>query len=151
MREFGKIVLTSLFAAFLVATMTASYSFAQLAPEARGKFTLPFEAHWGTLDLKPGTYSFTLKRESGITLFAVQQGQQSVGWVLTSFTAPADPAQHPDAELFCTRHDNACAIHALVMPWKGVYYFNVLGLPKQLRAQQTPAWTETVPVLLAEK
>ncbi len=150
MRRHGKITQRFLLAAFLVAAVTASCSFAQSAVEARGKFTLPFEAHWGTLDLKPGNYSFSLrKEESGLTLFAVEEGQKPLGWVFTSFTAPIDPAQQSDAALFCARHDGACAIHALVMPSKGVFYFNVPGMPKQLQAQNAPN-SQSVPVLLAE-
>jgi hypothetical protein len=151
MRMYGKVVRSFLIAAFLVATAAASRSFAQSAAETRGRFTLPFEAHWGTLDLKPGTYSFALRKESGITLFTVEQGQQRIGWVLTSYTGAIDPGQRPDAEFFCTRNAGACAIHALVMPWRGVYYFNVPGASKQFQAQQTPGSTETVPVLLAQK
>lgn len=138
-------------AGLVAATVFAGGSFSQSMTETgRGSFTLPFEAHWGTLDLKPGAYWFSVRHEeSGKSLIAVKQGQQQVGWVLTSFTSDANASQDSDAALFCSSNDGVCQVEALLMPSKPVYHFNVPAGSEQLQAQISKP--ESVPVLVAEK
>jgi hypothetical protein len=144
-----RIVPKFLLVALLAATAMAASSFTQsMGDTQHGSFTLPFEAYWGMLDLKPGSYSFDVSTTASGYLVGVQQGDRQVGWVPAAFvTAPIGSLEDSDGALLCVRYEGACAIRALKLPWQAVYYFNVVGGSKALQSQQT----ETVSVLYAEK
>lgn len=144
-----KIALKFLFVALLAATAMAGSSFTQsMGDTQHGSFTLPFEAYWGTLDLKPGAYSFDVSTTTSGYLVGVQQGDRQIGWVPAAFvTAPIGSLEDSDGALLCVRYEGACAIRALKLPWQAVYYFNVVGGSKALQSQET----DTVSVLYAEK
>ena len=144
-----KIVLKVLFVALIAATAMAGSSFTQsMGDTQHGSFTLPFEAYWGTMDLKAGAYSFDVSNTASGYLVGVQQGDRQVGWVSAAFvTAPIGSLEDSDGALLCVRHDGICAIRALKLPWQAVYYFNVVGGSKALASQDT----ETVSVLYAQK
>lgn len=144
-----KVALRFLFAALVAATVMAGSSFTQsMGDTQHGSFTLPFEAYWGTLDLKPGAYSFEVSNTASGYLVGVQQGDHQIGWVSAAFvTAPIGSLEDSNGALLCVRYEGACAIRALKLPWQAVYYFNVVGGSKALESQET----ETVSVLYAEK
>jgi len=142
-----KIVAKFLFAALLTATMAGS-SFTQSMGDAQhGSFTLSFEAYWGTLDLKPGSYTFDISTGASGYVVGVQQGDHQIGFVPAAFvTAPIGSLEDSDGALLCVRYEGACAIRALKLPFQAVYYFNVVGGSKALESQET----DTVSVLYAQ-
>jgi hypothetical protein len=144
-----KVVPKVMLVALLATTAMAGRTFTQsMGDTQHGSFTLPFEAYWGTLDLKPGAYSFDVSTTASGYLVGVQQGDRQVGWVTAAFvTAPIGSLEDSDGALLCVRYEGACAIRALKLPWQAVYYFNVVGGSKALQSQET----ETVSVLYAEK
>jgi hypothetical protein len=122
----GKNLVLKLVAVGLLAvTAMAGSSFAQSPSDVfTGSFTLPFEAHWGTVDLKPGTYSFSVTNENGLNLVRLKRNDQPIGFVLaSSFDARADDLS--SGGLLCAHHDGSNVIAALDMPWNGVYHFYV--------------------------
>lgn len=148
-----KTVLKLLAVGFLGLTAMAGSSFSQsMSDRQNGSFTLPFNAHWGTLDLKPGTYSFSVNREMDTDLVTVKRGDQAVGFVVaTLFTSSSESAQVSGGALLCASHNDACVISALAMPWKGVYHFYVPRGAKtsDVAAESNPA--HAIPVLFAQK
>jgi len=143
-----KFVLKFAIVAIVAATAMAGRSFPQsMGDTQHGSFTLPFEAYWGTLDLKPGSYSFDISATASGYLVGVEQGDRQVGWVSAAFvTAPIGSLEDSNGALLCVRYEGACAIRALKLPWQAVYYFNVVGGSKALESQET----DTVSVLYAQ-
>jgi hypothetical protein len=144
-RTRGSVVLKFLIVGLLAVTIVGAVSFSQSGTILKGQFTLPFQAHWGKLNLQPGTYSFAVKAENSTYLVSVQQGGHPIGLVLTSVY---DSTQRQDHALLCVRHDGACSVGALKMP-EGVFYFALPGGKTQV-AQQ-PDLIERVPILFAQK
>src|SRR5208337_3582110 len=65
--------------AVLAAGLSASLARAQ---EYEGKFTLPFEARWGTAVLPAGDYSFRLDPSQNPCIALVRQGTRGVAFVM---------------------------------------------------------------------
>jgi hypothetical protein len=153
MKTRDKFVLKLLAVGLLAATAMVGSSFSQSMSDRQiGSFTLPVEAHWGTLDLKPGSYSFSVQRDMLDTdLITVKQNNQPIGFVVASlFTSTPETTQLSRGALLCADHNGACVISALSMPWSGVYHFYVpRGAKVADVAASTPA--ETIPVLFAQK
>jgi hypothetical protein len=143
------IALRLVFAGLLAAATMVGASFAQSMSDAQhGSFTLPFEAYWGTLDLKPGNYSFDVTMTAAGYEVDVRQGDEEIGWVRAAFaTAPIGSLENSKGALLCVRYEGTCAIRALKLAGQEVYYFNVGGGTKALQSQET----DTVAVLYAEK
>jgi hypothetical protein len=139
-------------AAIAFAVMTGS-SFAQSMSDLRvGSFTLPFEAHWGTLDLKPGAYSFSVKNENGTDFVTVKQNEKLLGMVVsTTFTGLTERSSNAAGELLCAHHDGTAVITALDVPTKGVYSFYVPRGTSTTNVAQTRNPADSVPVLFAQK
>jgi hypothetical protein len=136
---------------FAALTALAGSSFAQeMKTPHVGSFTLPFEAHWGTVDLKPGAYSFSVKNEDGFDVVRVKRNNQPIGRVVaTTFDASKTPSRS-NGELLCAHHNGAAVVAALDMPGNGVYHFYVPRGTKTIVSQATnPA--DAVPVLFAQK
>ncbi len=138
-----------LMAGLLAATVWGAVAYSQSGPVARGKFSLPFEAQWGKLDLQPGNYSFDVKAENSSYIVTVEQGARPLGFVLTTTFASQEATGSQDQALLCVRHSGECSIGALKMS-NGVFYF---ALPGGQRAQfaKQPDLIERVPVLFAQK
>jgi hypothetical protein len=153
MKTREKIVLKLLVAATVAFTAMAGSSFTQSMLDMQvGSFTLPFEAHWGTLDLKPGAYSFSVKNENGMNWVMVKQNNRQVGFVeATIFTGLTEATGASGGELLCAHHDGTAVISALDVPWKGVYHFYVPRGTSTTSVAQTTDPSDSVPVLFAQK
>jgi hypothetical protein len=112
-----------------------------------GRFTLPFEAHWGKLNLQPGTYSFNVNSENSAYIIAVQQGNHPMGFVLATTFSSHEPSENP--ALLCVRHAGACSIGALKTQ-RGAFYFH-LPSGSMTQMAQEPGLIERIPVLYAQK
>ena len=147
----NKFALKLLVAGFTALTGLAGGSFAQSVSDPHsGSFTLPFEAHWGTVDLKPGAYSFSVRNENGVDLVRVKRNNQQIGFVVaTTFDASETPYRS-NGELLCAHHNGAAVIAALDMPGKGLYHFNApRRINTSIESQTNPA--DVVPVVFAQK
>ena len=51
------------------------------AQEVKGSFTLPFEAHWGSATLTPGSYSFTVNGTDGQRVLTLFRGMKAVALI----------------------------------------------------------------------
>jgi hypothetical protein len=61
-----------------------------------GNFTLPFQAHWGTLVLPPGDYSFTIDSLTPAGKIVVRRNGKNLGLIMigsvASYSAPGNSA-----------------------------------------------------------
>lgn len=146
-----KLVLKLLAVGLLAVTAVAGSSFAQsMSNRQNGSFTLPFEAHWGTLDLKPAAYSFSVADENGFHLVRVKRNNQQIGVVVATTFGAAETSGQSNGELLCAHHSGTAVIAALDMPSSGVYQFYVpRGTTISSVAQANPK--DVVPVLLAQR
>jgi hypothetical protein len=153
MKTREKIALKLLAAVIVAFTAMAGSSFTQSMSDVQvGSFTLPFEAHWGTLDLKPGAYSFSVKNENGMDLVVVKQNNRQVGLVVaTIFTGLTEATGASGGELLCAHHAGTAVISALDVPWKGVYHFYVPRGASPTSVAQMSNPTDSVRVLFAQK
>jgi hypothetical protein len=146
------VMLKLLLAALLAVTAVSAVSMAQSGPLTSGTFTLPFAAHWGTLNLQPGSYAFAVNAEGSSYIVNVrQQNGHGVGFVLTSSYNSRNAENLQDSSLLCLRHSGDCSIGALKVPSVGVFYFGVKGVSTSQVVEQKPELIERVPVLYAQK
>lgn len=130
----------ALIAFLAVAILTPSIG-AQMQASYRGQFTLPFDAKWGGIALRPGDYQFSVV---GFSTVHVRQGQKDLGTVLLqSYDTSKDKGENPS--LICIRHDATCAVRELELPRLGTFYFAVPKGQKALVAQQ-PELLQRVPI-----
>lgn len=117
-----------------------------------GHFTLPFEAHWGTVDLQPGTYSFTVENEFGSVkrVIHIYNGTKSVAMVLPEQFSDHDTDQIHQMELLVIRNSGTYNVRAMTMPNIGILYYPVPG-NKNVQITKGPELIERVPVELAAK
>ena len=117
-----------------------------------GHFTLPFEARWGTVDLQPGTYSFTVDHEFGNVKRAIHiyNGTKSVAMLLPEQFSEYNPDQIHETELLVIHNSGTYNVRAMTMPNIGVLYYSV---PNNKTAQITkgPELIERVPIEVAAK
>lgn len=148
----GKTVLKLLVAGAVAFTAMTGSSFSQSMSDVQtGSFTLPFEAHWGTLDLKPGAYWFSVKNENGTDLVTVKENNRQVGFVVATIFTGLKGTSMSGGELLCAHHDGAAVISALDVPWKGVYHFYVPRGANTSSVAQNSNSSDSVPVLFAQK
>jgi hypothetical protein len=111
---------------------------------AKGKFTLPFEAKWGMVALSTGDYKFSVDHIDLDGSILVTRGAQTVG-ILHAQAFDERENQSKNPELVCIRHDGKVTVRALRLPEVGTFYF---ALPKELKTlvAQQPQLIETVSV-----
>lgn len=122
--------LAGLFAVALAATiLSVGSALAQGIPsvEAAGKFTLPFEAHWGTATLPAGQYTFQAGRtEAGAEIVGVRGMAKGSPQAYISVTAHEPASSAGASELVCIRKGNSGTVGALVLTSLGeTMYFSI--------------------------
>lgn len=130
--------------------LTAAIGLAMMAPglhagpAARGKFTMPFDAHWGTTTLRTGDYTYSVDHITSNGMIFVYRGSQAVGLMHPQMFNDNDN-QSKNPELVCIRHDGIVTVRALRLPNVGTFYFS---LPKELKTlvAQQPELIETISV-----
>jgi hypothetical protein len=99
-----------------------------------GKFSLPFDAQWGSLVLPTDSYTFSLADfASRGTVLVYRQGQP-LGYVRAQFEPKLD--QSNDFKLVCVRHDGRVIVRELRTA-RGTFYFEVPKEFKTFVAKQT--------------
>jgi hypothetical protein len=135
---FSGVVLTAVIALAMIAPGLHA------GPAARGKFTMPFDAHWGRTTLRTGDYTFSVNHITSDGTILVYRGTQAMGIVLPQEFNDRDN-QSKNPELVCIRHDGIVTVRALRLPNVGTFYFS---LPKELKTlvAQQPELIETISV-----
>ena len=77
----------------------------------RGKFTLPFEAHWGNLVLPAGEYSFKVDDQTPTNTIIVTRDNRNLGFVL--ITSITDQPTSGKNELVAVSSGGAYAVSTL--------------------------------------
>jgi hypothetical protein len=136
-----------LFLAVLAAGLSAGLARAQ---EIGGKFTLPFEARWGTAVLPAGNYSFRVNASENPCMVSVSQGGRVVAFIMTSSTSRGEVAG--SSALIAVRGAESYRIRALRLAEAGVVlqYMPPKAERRQILAQK-PELFQRLPVLLAAK
>jgi hypothetical protein len=132
--------------AVLAAGLSASLARAQ---EYEGKFTLPFEAHWGTAVLPAGDYSFRVNPGEEPCMALVIQGRQGLALIMANSAAKGEVAG--STALIAVRSAGSYRIRALRLAEAGVVLeYSPPKAERQLLAQQ-PVLLQRVPVIAAGK
>ena len=110
----------------------------------KGKFTLPFDAQWGTATLPAGDYEFTIRSAASPTV-VVNQGTRYVAFVLTEGTNKDQ--SNKASELYVTRSGGRAAIRMLHSAELGTDFF--YNRPKAYGRELAgaPELIERIPVL----
>ena len=132
--------------AVLAAALSASLASAQ---NYEGKFTLPFEAHWGKAVLPAGDYTFRVNPSEPPCMVSVSHGRQIVAFILTSATSKGEVAG--SSALIAVRSAGSYSIRALQLAEPGmVLEYGPPKAERQILAQQ-PVLFQRVPVMAAGK
>jgi hypothetical protein len=132
--------------AVLAAALSASLASAQ---DYEGKFTLPFEAHWGRAVLPAGDYTFRVNPNQAPCMVSVSQGRQTLAFILTSDTTRGEVAG--SSALIAVRSAGSYRIRALQLAEVGVVLeYMPPKAERQILAQQ-PVLFQRVPVIAAGK
>jgi hypothetical protein len=123
--------------ALAVTALSVGSAFAQMnTPEARGTFTLPFEAHWGTATLPAGKYTFaegyTKVGEDMIQVTGEAKGSPRAV-VMAQSHGPSTSAD--TSELVCIREGKTGTVRALVLTSIGKTIYFSMPKNEQLLAQ----------------
>jgi len=132
--------------AVLAAGLSASLASAQ---EYQGKFTLPFEARWGSAVLPAGDYTFRVNASEDPCMVSVSQERQIVALILTSAATRGEVAG--SSALIAVRNAGNYRIRALQLAEAGVVLeYSLPKAERQLLAQQ-PVLFQRMPVIAAGK
>lgn len=126
--------------------VTCAFTAAAYAqPTFAGKFTLPYEVHWGQAVLPAGDYSIRMG-SSGPALISAKDGTMSV------FTQPPIVADSEDGGrcLTITRQGNERTVRSLNLPDQGKLVI-FAPLNKAEREAAKAGHLDTVPVITAQK
>ncbi|MGA2475854.1 MAG: hypothetical protein ABSF73_04460 [Terriglobia bacterium] len=133
--------------AVLAAGLSASLASAQ---DYEGKFTLPFEARWGTAVLPAGDYSFRINTNNYSCIALVSQGGRGVAFIMPDTAASRGEVAGSSA-LIAVRSAGSYRIRALRLAEAGVVLeYNPPKAERQILAQQ-PVLFQRVPVIAAGK
>jgi hypothetical protein len=110
-----------------------------------GKFTLPFEAHWGGLTLPAGDYSFQLNSSGhGSDMIVVLQGTRKLGFVMSE--AYNQAPQSEQSELIVTRSSGRARIVALHAGELGTDFYYHLPKAEGRLIASAPELIQRIPV-----
>ena len=98
----------------------------------RGKFTLPFAAHWGGLALAAGEYSFTADSLTNSTFVTIERGGQYLGNVMIAGVSYG--GSHNNYELVAVPVGQSYRISVLRLGHECVITFPI---PKREREQMS--------------
>jgi len=139
--------LSRLILLLIVTLATCAFSAAANAQSGfTGKFTLPYEVHWGTVVLPAGEYTISMNTVDAATLVQSANNNQSFYTRIPMI----EDSEKGTACLFITVHGNERMIRSLNMPQYGrslVYKPLTKAEREQLKAGQV----QTVPVVVARK
>ena len=132
----------------VAAVVVASFAGTASAQVVEGKFTLPFEAHWGSVVLPAGQYSLKMDRPSGLTRLTSLTGTH-VGYVRA--VGIDDALKGQATALLVTRNEEGRVIRSFTWS-EGGKTFVYKPLTKAELAQMADAGrSDTVPIQTAQK
>jgi hypothetical protein len=114
-----------------------------------GKFTLPFEARWGTALLLPGDYTFQLNTAKRPYIVAVRQGEQSVVMAMAQAAEQGDTSGR--SALVTVRAGGKYRIWTLRLAEAGLTLDYTPTKPERSVLAEEPVLIQRVPVLTASK
>ncbi|HEY6291229.1 MAG TPA: hypothetical protein VI455_06645 [Terriglobia bacterium] len=118
------------------------------AQEAAGKFTLPFEAHWGLATLPAGEYSFNLDRTGvGVTL-QLFHGTKTVAFVINQSYSDT---QSGACALTVVRNSAGNTVRDLSLPELGVVLHYAPPKPKSRAAAGEREIAQVIPVTATQR
>ena len=133
--------------ALLTACFGASLANAQ---EVKGKFNLPFEAHWGKAVLAPGGYSFRLNSSGAAPDYTVvvREDDQTATIIMASTRGHSSSGK---SGLIVERHGDRGTVRSLRLAEAGlvIYYPAAKTQPPMLA--QGPKLIQRIPILVAQK
>jgi hypothetical protein len=113
-------------------------------PTCEGKFTLPFEAQWGSVTLPAGGYAFTLNSTAvGSRVVTVVRDQQKVAIVMAQGRSKSDSTKA--SALIVTRSGGRARIDALHLAEVGDFFY-VAPKAEGLQTASTPQFIQRIPV-----
>ena len=113
-----------------------------------GKFTLPYEAHWGRMTLPAGEYSFRLNSEHLASILTVYRGASTVGMIIAQTFHYKAFAQ---SGLLVMRGPSGNTIRELrLAPTKMVFVYGG-STPKQDPAPEQNEVAQLIPVVQSGK
>jgi len=120
------------------------------AQSVQGKFTLPYETHWGQAVLPPGDYQLTFTHNSLGTMLLVIRDAKSLRFVAYELTdVRDDSAKGPSALLIGTQGTRR-AVQSLRIAELGKTFVYERP-PAQGRSTEEAGQTQAVPVVVAKK
>jgi hypothetical protein len=133
--------------ALLTACFGASLANAQ---EVQGKFTLPFETHWGNAVLSPGDYSFRLNFSGDSPDYTVLTREQDQKETIIMASARSHSSSGKSG-LIVERHGDRGTVRTLRLAEAGlVIEYPAAKVQPQMLAQG-PKLIQRIPILLAQK
>ena len=112
------------------------------AQNLTGKFSLPFAAHWGTVTLPAGDYSFRMERPNGLVY--VESSRANIGLIL-----PAGIDRRPTAgnSILVTQIASVKSIRQLRLGVAGVVLYFAPASPSNHRVVQSAETQYLLPIL----
>jgi hypothetical protein len=139
---------TMLFATVLLATcLSASSTRAQSAFE--GKFTLPYEAHWGQAVLPAGDYLLSITTTGNPAMVVIQDAKS--GRRVASVAPPIRQDATGESALLIGTRGTQRVIHSLRVAELGVVFVSDPALAHGRAVREEARETQVVPVLQARK
>ena len=116
------------------------------AQTVAGKFTLPFEAHWGQATLPAGDYSFRLESGTGGTVL-VSRGTKNVAYIMEQgySIGPSD-----GMSLTVVRNSAGNTVSALNLPGIGKVLHYVPSKPVRTPAAKEREIAQLIPITVGK-
>jgi hypothetical protein len=129
----------------LVAGINATLANAQ---EIKGKFTMPFEAHWGGITLPAGDYTIALD-PAARSAIKVMQGDRGTGFVLTR--GVSEDTKSGASAMLAVPTRGGYRITTLHLEELGVTLYFAQPKSERFVLAQAPTLKRRVPILMASK
>jgi hypothetical protein len=149
MRTNQSVARTKMLLATLVMSLLCVGTAQAQSPVYRGKFTLPYQVHWGTNVLQPGDYTITIQ-SSAMPIRASIRKADGNGWgilVLSGVFRSAEPTRVN--ALLVGDKDGEPTVHSLSLADMGIVLIYDHSLAQE--SVQEARVSRTVPVMWAKK
>jgi hypothetical protein len=115
----------------------------------QGRFTLPFEAHWGQVVLPPGDFLLTFTQLGRSTVLVIQDAKSRRSIAYESLNVPVDSSKGESALLIGYRGGQRI-VHTLRIAELGQVFVYDRALAREYAVQEARQ-TQAVPVSMAKK
>lgn len=113
-----------------------------------GKFTLPFEARWGSEVLQPGNYTIALDDSTRAPGLLVLRGEGKEAFIVASAT-DFNSKYSNDSKLILVDNGSGYAVQTLVAGEAGITMSYALPKVKNVKTGRMQGLKRTVPVMIA--